>query len=74
MNGFLLFLTISLLVVAQIQTGVLGQATTAATDRRNTTKKTSGKPPKNGASSIIDAGACSFLFFANTLMCLFYLS
>nr|Q63064.1 RecName: Full=CAMPATH-1 antigen; AltName: Full=Lymphocyte differentiation antigen B7; AltName: CD_antigen=CD52; Flags: Precursor [Rattus norvegicus]CAA54126.1 RB7 antigen [Rattus norvegicus] len=96
MNTFLLLLTISLLVVVQIQTGDLGQNSTAVTTPANkaattaaaTTKaaattatktttavrKTPGKPPKAGASSITDVGACTFLFFANTLMCLFYLS
>ncbi|XP_052031653.1 CAMPATH-1 antigen [Apodemus sylvaticus] len=102
MNGFLLLLTISLLVVVQIQTGVLGQNSTGATaaaptankatgagggggaaattkttkttTHATTAKKTPGKPPKAGASSIIDVGTCSFLFFASTFMCLFYLS
>ncbi|XP_032744123.1 CAMPATH-1 antigen isoform X1 [Rattus rattus] len=97
MNTFLLLLTASLLVVVQIQTGILGQNSTAAVTPANkaataaaaaTTKaaaatatktttavrKTPGKAPKAGASSITDVGACTFLFFANTLMCLFYLS
>ncbi|XP_032744124.1 CAMPATH-1 antigen isoform X2 [Rattus rattus] len=78
MNTFLLLLTASLLVVVQIQTGILGQNSTAAaaTATKTTTavRKTPGKAPKAGASSITDVGACTFLFFANTLMCLFYLS
>lgn len=94
MNGFLLLLTVSLLVVVQIRTGVLGQnattaaaapattpakkgpggGATAAATTTSTTKKTPGKPPKAGASPIMDAGACSFLLLANNLMCLFYLS
>ncbi|XP_075801402.1 CAMPATH-1 antigen-like [Microtus pennsylvanicus] len=36
-------------------------------------KKTPQKPPKGGASSLIDVGSRSFFFFANTLMCLLYL-
>lgn len=35
--------------------------------------KTAAKPPKSGASSLIDVGSRSFFFFANTLMCLLYL-
>ncbi|MEH0836825.1 hypothetical protein V6M84_06715, partial [Enterococcus faecalis] len=74
MKSFLLFFTIILLVVIQIQTGSLGQATTAASGTNKNSTSTKKTPLKSGASSIIDAGACSFLFFANTLMCLFYLS
>ncbi|MEJ1282300.1 CAMPATH-1 antigen-like [Cricetulus griseus] len=81
MNSFLLLVTISLLVAVQIQTGVLGDngtkasPTTASGSRTTlvTTKKTPGKPPKSGASSLVDVGACSFFFFTNTLMSLFYL-
>lgn len=35
--------------------------------------KTPAKPPKSGASSLIDVDSRSFFFFANTLMCLLYL-
>ncbi|XP_021499741.1 CAMPATH-1 antigen-like [Meriones unguiculatus] len=95
MNSFLLLLTISLLIVVQIQTEILGTnatveamanaattvkggtakapTTKAPTTKAPTTKATS-KPSKSGAASITDVGAYNFFFFANTLMCLFYLS
>ncbi|XP_052571104.1 CAMPATH-1 antigen-like [Peromyscus californicus insignis] len=76
MNGFLLVFTISLLVAVQIQTGVLGQNDTQAkppTPAAGITIKLPAKPAKGGAPSLINVGACSFFFFANTFMCLVYL-
>ncbi|CAK7321735.1 CAMPATH-1 antigen [Vulpes lagopus] len=67
MKGFLfLLLTISLLVMIQIQTGVLGNSTTP----RVTTKKAKSATP--ALSSL--GGGSVLLFLANTLIQLFYLS
>ncbi|XP_055467439.1 CAMPATH-1 antigen-like [Psammomys obesus] len=96
MNSFFLVVTISLLIVIQIQTEILGtnatvQAmanaaaatvkggtakapTTKASATKAPTTKATSKPSKSGAASITDVGAYNFFFFANTLMCLFYLS
>ncbi|XP_004394763.1 PREDICTED: CAMPATH-1 antigen [Odobenus rosmarus divergens] len=64
-GSFFLLLTISLLVLIQVETGVLGNGTTAAT-----TKK-----PKSVSPALSNLGGGSvFLFLANTLIQLFYLS
>ncbi|XP_038190307.1 CAMPATH-1 antigen-like [Arvicola amphibius] len=47
--------------------------TKEGSQKTSVAKKTPAKPPKGGASSLIDVGPCSFFFFANTLMCLLYL-
>ncbi|XP_031232782.1 CAMPATH-1 antigen-like [Mastomys coucha] len=55
MNGFLLLLTVSLLVVVQMRTGVLGQnATTAAAAPATTPAK---KGPGGGATAAAAAAA-----------------
>ncbi|XP_036032914.1 CAMPATH-1 antigen-like [Onychomys torridus] len=75
MNGFLLVVTISLLVAVQIQTGVLGQNESQVKPPTPSvvTVKLPPKPAKSDAPSLISVGACGFFFFANTFMCLFYL-
>ncbi|XP_005079710.1 CAMPATH-1 antigen [Mesocricetus auratus] len=74
MNSFLLLVTISLLVAVQIQTGVLGNNATKVTTPARPATTVKHASPRSGASSLIDAGACSFFFFANFLMCFFSLS
>uniref|UniRef100_A0A673UQZ0 CAMPATH-1 antigen n=1 Tax=Suricata suricatta TaxID=37032 RepID=A0A673UQZ0_SURSU len=67
MKGFFfLLLTIGLLVMIQIQTGVLGNSTTATT----TTKKPNSAAP---ALSSLSCGSV-LLFLANIVIQLFYLS
>nr|NP_001355788.1 CAMPATH-1 antigen precursor [Ceratotherium simum simum] len=66
MKGFLFLLfTISLLVMIQIQTGVLGNQTT-------TTMKKSSTSAAPALSSL--GGGSALLFMTNTLIQLFYLS
>ncbi|XP_017654562.1 CAMPATH-1 antigen [Nannospalax galili] len=79
MNSFLFLLTISLLVIVQLQTGVLGSQN--ATEKAVTTVKiithsrTRETVMNSGASALSDVGGGSFLFFlANTLFFFFYLS
>uniref|UniRef100_A0A8C0XIL0 CAMPATH-1 antigen n=1 Tax=Castor canadensis TaxID=51338 RepID=A0A8C0XIL0_CASCN len=79
MNGFLfLLLTISLLVMIQIPTGVLGNQTTAASTTTTTTKTvTSTKETyqKSGVPALSNMGGGTFVFFlTTTLIHLFYLS
>nr|XP_020014307.1 CAMPATH-1 antigen [Castor canadensis] len=84
MNGFLfLLLTISLLVMIQIPTGVLGNQTTAASTTTTTTKTVTStkakptkiKPRKSGVPALSNMGGGTFVFFlTTTLIHLFYLS
>ncbi|XP_070102638.1 CAMPATH-1 antigen isoform X2 [Equus przewalskii] len=68
MKGFLFLLfTISLLVMIQIQTGVLGNKTKTMTTTKRPTK---GAAPALGSLG----GSCVLLFFTNALIRLFHLS
>ncbi|OWK12590.1 CD52, partial [Cervus elaphus hippelaphus] len=68
MKGFLFLLfTISLLIMIQIQTGVLGNRTTTIT--------TSSKKPQSGSPAFGSLAGGSILFFlTNTLIQLFHLT
>nr|XP_051714178.1 CAMPATH-1 antigen [Oryctolagus cuniculus] len=64
MNGFLLLLTVSLLVMAQIQTGVLGNQNITHTSH----------PISRAGAGAGAVGGCFLLFLTNALLHLFYFS